>query len=79
MVHTTPIAIPEAETIGEPDIPPWTRSAEWVIHSGPPKWRMVQENHRPSSDSSRAGAQKFTVCRTGSPNDSAVAVAISAL
>jgi hypothetical protein len=30
----------------EADIPPRTRSAEWVIHSGPPKWRMAQENHR---------------------------------
>jgi hypothetical protein len=56
VVHTTPIAVPASPTIGEPDIPPRTRSAAWVIHSGPPKWRMVQENHRPSSDSSRAGA-----------------------
>jgi hypothetical protein len=31
-------------------------SAAWVIHSGPPKWRIVQENHRrPSRDNSRAG------------------------
>src|SRR5438128_11239688 len=79
VVHTTPIAVPASATIGEPDIPPRTRSAAWVIHSGPPKWRMVQENHRPSSDSSRAGAQKFTGCRTASPNDRAVAVPISAL
>jgi hypothetical protein len=59
VVHTTPIAVPASATIGEPDIPPWTRSAAWVIHSGPPKWRMVQENHRPSSDSSRAGAPEI--------------------
>src|ERR1700756_2125270 len=52
VVHTTPTAVPASPTIGEPDIPPRTRSAAWVIHSGPPKWRMVQENHRPSSDSS---------------------------
>jgi hypothetical protein len=49
VAHTTPIAVPASATIGEPAIPPWTRSAAWVIHSGPPKWRMVQENHRPSS------------------------------
>ena len=79
VAHTTPIAVPASATIGEPAIPPWTRSAAWVIHSGPPKWRMVQENHRPSSDSSRAGAQKFTGRRTASPNDRAVAVPISAL
>jgi len=57
-----------------------TRSAGWVIHSGPPKWRMVQENHRPSSDSSHGDARKFTGCRrTRSAIGSAVAVAVSAL
>ena len=70
---------PVSATIGEPDIPPRTRSAAWVIHSGPLKWRMVQENHLPSSDSSRADAQKFTGCRTRSAIGSAVAVAVSAL
>jgi hypothetical protein len=78
VVDTTPIAVPVSATIGEPDIPRG-RSAAWVIHSGPPKWRMVQENHRPSSDSRRADAQKFTGCRTRSAIGSAVAVAVSAL
>jgi hypothetical protein len=66
VVHTTPIAVPVSATIDEPDIPPRTRSAARAIHSGPPKWRMVQENHRPSSDSSRADAQKSTGARTPS-------------
>lgn len=35
-VHTTPIAVPDSETIGEPDISLRERSAAWVIHSGPP-------------------------------------------
>jgi len=79
-VHTTPISVPISVTIGEPDIPPRTRSAAWVIHSGPPKWRTVQENHRrPSRDSSRAGTQKLTGFRREPPIESAVAVSISAL
>ena len=79
VVHTTPIAVPVSATIGEPDIPLRTRSAAWVVHGGPPKWRMVQENHPPSSDSSRADAQKFTGCRTRSAIGSAVVVAVRAL
>ena len=55
-VHTTPIAVPISVRIGEPDISLRMRSAAWVIHSGPPKWRILEENHRrPSRDNSRAG------------------------
>src|SRR5215471_9270386 len=55
-------------------------SAAWVIHSGPPKWRTVQQNHpRLSSDSSRPGSQKLTGFRRASLIESAVAVSISAL
>ena len=72
-VHTTPIAVPISVTIGEPDISLRMPSAAWVIHSGPPKWRTVQENHRrPSSDSSRAGTQKLTGCRRVPPIESDV-------
>jgi hypothetical protein len=45
-VPTTPIAVPISVTIGEPDISLRMPSAAWVIHSGPPKWRTVQENRR---------------------------------
>src|SRR6516165_2657836 len=79
-VHTTPIAVPIPVTIGEPDISLRMLLAAWVIHSGPPKWRIVQENHRrPSRDSSRAGTQKLTGFRRVPPIESAVAVAIDAL
>ena len=55
-VHTTPIAVPISVRIGEPDISLRMLSAACVIHSGPPKWRIVEENHRrPSRDNSRAG------------------------
>ena len=55
-VHTTPIAVPISVRIGEPDISLRMLSAAWVIHSGPPKWRIVKENlRRPSRDNSRAG------------------------
>jgi len=43
-VQTTPIAIPIWVTSGEPDISLRMLSAAWVIHSGPPKWRIVQQN-----------------------------------
>ena len=79
-VHTTPIAVPISVTIGEPDTSLRMLSAGWVIHSGPPKWRIVQENHRrPSSDNSRAGTQKLTGCRREPPTESAAVVSISAL
>src|SRR5260370_38621625 len=54
-VHTTPTADPASATIGEPDIPPRTRSAARAIHSGPPTRRRGQEDHRPPGDSTRAG------------------------
>src|SRR6516165_2041347 len=79
-VHTTPIAVPISVTIGEPDISLRMLSAAWVTHSGPPKRRFVQENHRrPSRDNSRAGSQKLTGFRRAPLIESAVAVSISAL
>src|SRR4029077_3491496 len=79
-VHTTPIAVPISVTIGEPDIPSRMTSAAWVIHSGPPKGRTVQENHRRrQSDRSRADTQKLTGFRREPPIESADAVSISAL
>src|SRR5215472_16120333 len=79
-VHTTPIAVPISVTIGQPDISLRMPSAAWVIHSGPPKWRTVQENHRrPSSDSSRPGTQKLTGFRRAPAIENAFAVSISAL
>jgi len=79
-VHTTPIAVPISVMIGEPDISLRMPSAAWVIQSGPPKWRTVQQNHRwPSSDSSRPGTQKLTGLRRAPAIENAVAVSISAL
>src|SRR5215469_8590088 len=79
-VHTTPIAVPISVTIGEPDISLRMPSAAWVIHSGPPKWRTVQQNHlRPSSDSSRPGTQKLTGFRRAPAIENGDAVSISAL
>src|ERR1700757_4009634 len=78
-MHTTPIAVPISLTIGEPEISLRMTSAAWVIHSGPPKWRTVQENHRQqSSDSSRPGTQKLTGFRRVPAIENAVAVSISA-
>src|SRR5215469_6152375 len=78
-VHTTPIAVPISVTIGEPDISLRMPSAAWVIHSGPPKWRTVKQNHRPqSNDSSRPGIQKLTGFRRVPAIENAVAVSISA-
>ena len=79
-VQTTPIAVPISVTIGEPDISLRMLSAAWVIHSGPPKWRIVQENHRRlSRENSRAGSQKLTGFRRAPLIESAVAVSIGAL